>query len=95
MARYTQIVVKSKESTELGFPKKFGVYHLGEARRVGAFYNIPLLVLRENELSLPRPPVQIRAESEDLAREVVIGHYRDLAARMDLDVVITEIPEMS
>ncbi len=89
----TQILVKSKDCTEFGFPKKLSVYHIGKARRVGQEFNVALLVLRENDLQLPRPPVQLHAGSAEDARELVIQHYRGLAKEMKLDILVSELQD--
>ncbi len=60
MGKLTQVLVKSKECTESGFPKKLSVYHLGEARRVGNSFRVDVLVLREHDLELPSPPAHPR-----------------------------------
>ena len=90
----TQIVIKSRENTEFGFPKKLGLYLVGEARQIGggSAFNVSVDVLRESEMHLPRPPIQLQAESEKAARELAVSHYRELAERLRLDIWITELP---
>ncbi len=94
MAR-TRIILKSKECTEFGFPKKLGLYLVGEARRIGRgnHFNVCVEVLRENDVSLPRPPLQLDAESEEAARGRAISHYRTLAERLKLDIMIVDQPQ--
>lgn len=92
MGNFTQIVVMSKDCTEFGFPKRLGVYHIGETRQIGQYFNVGLSVLREDDLHLPRPPVQLPAGSAEAARELVIEHFTGLAAEMKLDIVVTELP---
>ncbi len=91
MGKLTQVLVKSKECTESGFPKKLSVYHLGEARRVGNSFRVDVLVLREHDLELPSPPAHLQATSAEDARELVIQHYRGLAEEMKLDIRVTEL----
>ena len=90
---FTQIMVKSKDCTEVGFPKRLGVYHIGEVRQIGQYFNVGLSVLSENDLHLPRPPVHLQAGSAKAARELVIGHFTNLATEMKLDIVVTELPD--
>jgi len=86
-------MVKSSDCNELGFPKRIGVYHIGETRRIGSYFNIGLSVLTENDLHLPRPPVQLPAVSAEAARELVIEHFKALATEMRLDIVVSELPD--
>ncbi len=91
MGKYTQIVVRSRDQNDFGFPKKLGVYQIGEARRIGHYFNLPVLVLRENDVHVPRPAVQLQAGSPEAAREMAISHYKEFAASMKLDISITEV----
>jgi hypothetical protein len=91
MGKLTQILVKSKECTELGFPKKFGVFEIGEARKIGPYFNVAVLVLRQDGLQIPRPPVELEAATDEAARELVIRHYKGLADEMKLDILVTEL----
>jgi hypothetical protein len=93
MGKFTQIIVKSRDCTELGLPKRLGVYHIGETRQIGPYFNVGLSVLEENDLHLPRPPVQLNAGSATAARKLVIEHYMGLATEMRLDIVVTELPD--
>jgi hypothetical protein len=93
MGKFTQIMLKSKGCNEFGFPKRLSVYEIGEARQIGECFTVALMVLREHDLRLPRPPVQLQAESVEAARKLVIQHYRNLANEMKLDVWVTEFDE--
>jgi hypothetical protein len=91
MGKYTQIVVKSKDCTESGFPKRLSVYHLGEPRKVGLHFNVPVLVLRENDLSLPQPSAS--APSAEIALKLASRHYQEFAKQMKLDILISDLPD--
>ena len=91
MGKLTQILVRSKDCTDSGFPKKLSVYHVGAAREIGKSFRVNVLVLREHDLQLPSPPAHIEAESQDAARELVVQHYRGLANEMKLDILVTEL----
>ena len=93
MGKLTQILVKSRDCTEFGFPKKLGVYYIGKARQIAQYFNVALSVLREHDLHLPRPPIDLQAASAEAARELVIEHYRALAKEMKLDILVTELPD--
>lgn len=93
MGKLTQIMLKSRDCNESGFPKRLSVYEIGEARQIGQGFTVALMVLREHDLDLPRPPLQLQADSAEAARELVIQHYRDLAKDMKLDVWVTEFGE--
>ncbi len=91
----TQIVIRSPERTEYGFPRRLCVYLVGEARSIGAgsYFNVCVEVLRENDLHLPRPPLYVLAQGADTAREIVISYYDELARQLRLDISITDISE--
>ncbi len=89
MAHTTKIILKSSELSHLGLPVKLGVYEVGDPRQIGPYFNVPIFVMREDDLHVPRPPVQIQADSALAARERAIFHYRRLAQEMRLEVVVS------
>ena len=95
MGRYTQIIVKSRDENAYGFPRKLGVYQIGEARQVGQYFNLPVLILKESDVHVPRPAVHLQAGTPEAARDLAIGHYRDFAQLMKLEIMITELQDRS
>lgn len=71
------------------------MYQIGEGRRIGEsrYFNVPVLVLRENDLHIQRPPVQLQAASDEAARILAIRHYERFAEQLEFDILITEISE--
>lgn len=89
----TKIVLKSRDLTDLGLPRKLGVYRLGDPRQIGPYFNVPVHVLDESELHVPRPPVQLAAQTAKAACELAILHYRGLAEHLRLEILISDLPE--
>jgi len=81
------VVLVSKDPTEFGFPRKLAIYHL-EARQIGLYYCVPVLVLREHDIQAPRLPLQLLAESPDKALGLAVQHYRTFAEQHGLKVQI-------
>lgn len=95
MRKYTQVVVRSKDRSDTGFPKKIGIYHVGEARRQGDHFDVPVLVILEKDIHIPSPPADPETTSAVTAQELAVHHYREFANRLRLEIVITELPELA
>jgi hypothetical protein len=95
LRKYTQVVVKSKDSGQSGFPKKIAIYHLGEARQTGNRFDVSVLVVMEKGLHISLPPAELDLTSADLAKERAIRHFRDFASKSELEIAVTELPELA
>jgi hypothetical protein len=93
MAALTQIQLWSKEKDENGFPKKYNIYLLGRTVRIGDSYSSPVMRVRESDYRINFPTSRVKATSEDEGRNKSIDLFRQEAARMGLDFIVTEIAE--
>ncbi len=91
--RYTQIVLRSRDSTELGLPNKLAIHQLGEPRLVGSSYHVPVLILREHNVTVPRLPLELEAGSAREAHELALRHYRETARQLKLEITIADLAE--
>jgi hypothetical protein len=94
MAVLTQVQLWSKERDEHGFPRKYNVYLLGRTVRIGDSYNSPLLRVRDSDYRINIPTSRIKATSEDEARAKSVDLFKQEAAKMGLDFIVTEIAEV-
>ena len=95
MRKYTQVVVRSMDCGDSGFPKKIGIYHIGEPRQQGDHFDVPVLVVLEKDLHIPRPPAESGLTSAAIARELAVLHFREYASQSKLEIVVTELPELA
>ncbi len=72
MGKLTQVLVRSKDCTESGFPRKLSVYHIGEARMNGDSFRVDVMVLREHGVQFPSPPAHFQTASAEAARATII-----------------------
>lgn len=93
MAAFTQIQFWSKERDEHGFPKKYNVYLMGHTIRIGDSYNSPILSVRDRDYRITSPTSRIKAASEEEARTKSIDLFKQEAAKMGLDFIVTELAE--
>jgi hypothetical protein len=94
MAKITQVQLWSKERDEHGFPRKYNIYQLGPTIRIGDTYTSPLLRVRDSDFRIASPPSRAKASGEDEARAKTIDHFRQEASRMNLDLLVVELPEV-
>ena len=50
-------------------------------------------VLRDIDLHVPRPAIQLLAPSPEAARDLAIGHYRSFATMMKLEITVLNSPD--
>jgi len=94
MARFKQIQINSKEKDEHGFPKKYIIFHLGSAVRIGDSYTVPVLRVRDSDFRIAPLPNRMKATSEDEARAKAIDHFKNEAGKMSLECLVFDLPEM-
>ena len=88
MGKLTQVLVRSKDCTESGFPRKLSVYHIGEARMNGDSFRVDVMVLREHGVQFALSACSL---PDRLSRGSSSDHYRRLAEEMKLDILVTDL----
>ena len=73
-----------------GFPKSLGIYELGEPKKIGGHYQVPVIPLREVDLQIPRTLFGPKAETEQGAYNEAIRHFQLLAHQMDLEFLLQD-----
>jgi len=91
--KLTRILLRSPEPNEFGLPQRLAVYQLGEPRRVGSYFNVPVFTLRENELKVPPPPVLLQVTSAQEALDTAVRHYEEQAGKLGLSINVSDLPE--
>ena len=85
----TQVVLVARRLTPRGLPRMLGLYEIGLPRKVGRYYQVPVITMREIGLRAFPAPIELKAASPKSAHALAIRHCRQLAEQMRLEVLIT------
>lgn len=84
------MVLIGRDLTEQGLPRRLGLYEIGEPRKIGSRYQVPVQTVRQVGLRVPPVVFEVNASSARRAHAQAIGYYHQVAEEMDLEVLITD-----